>query len=352
MKERNQQEFQHKSARILIVDDEAFNRQFLQRHLLREGFTLIEMAETGQHAIDLLRGNAFDLVLLDVEMPELDGYGVLAELKRDELLRNIPTIMISGVEELQSVVKCIELGAEDYLPKPFDPVLLRARINASLEKKQLRDSEVALRKQTDELLHAILPARIAAELRSFGKVQPRRLENVAIMMGDIVGFTPYCESHDPQEVIADLQIISDEFEEITERHKLAKINAVGDAFMAVADGDSSPKKNVLQCVKCGLELQKAVKNSSTGLEIRIGVHIGPVVAGIVGKKKFLYGMFGDTVNTASRMESNGRPGIVCLSSAAWDLVSDACEGASQGMFEVKGKGKMEVFFVSEVRPQR
>ena len=201
-----------KSAKILIVDDEAFNRQLLQRHLKQEGYTQMQMAESGQRAIDMLREDEFDLVLLDVEMPELDGYGVLEELKRDERLRNVPTIMITGVDDLQSVVRCIELGAEDYLTKPFDPVLLRARINASLEKKQLRDTEILLRKQSDELLHAILPARIAEELKTTGSVQPRRLDNVAILMGDIVGFTPYCESHDPQEVIADLQIISNEFE--------------------------------------------------------------------------------------------------------------------------------------------
>lgn len=334
------------SSKLLIVDDEVFNRQLLTRHLNRDGFTELEFAENGLQALNKLESGDYDLVLLDIEMPQMDGFQTLSEIHADSRLRNVPVIMISGLEELDSVVKCIELGAEDYLIKPFNPVLLRARINASLEKKQLRDSEVALRKQSDDLLHAILPARIAEELKTTGSVRPRRIENVAILMGDIVGFTPYCESHDPHEVIADLQVISIEFERITEKHKLAKMSAVGDAFMAVASGDESPKKSVLQCVKCGLELQRAIENSSAGLEIRVGVHIGPVIAGIVGKKKFLYGMFGDAVNTASRMESSGRPGIVCLSSAAWDLVSDTCAGTSQGLVEVKGKGKMELYYVT------
>ena len=222
------------SAKLLIVDDEAFNRQLLTRHLNRDGFTELDFAENGLQALTKLGNGHYDLVLLDIEMPQMDGYDVLSEMHADARLRNVPVIMISGLEELESVVKCIELGAEDYLIKPFSPVLLRARINASLEKKQLRDSEILLRKQSDDLLHAILPARIAEELKTSGTVRPRRIENVAILMGDIVGFTPYCESHDPQEVIDDLQVISNEFEGITEKHKLAKMNSVGDAFMAVA----------------------------------------------------------------------------------------------------------------------
>ena len=121
---------------ILVVEDEEFNRTLILRHLKKEGYDNVDVAENGKQAVDLSRSNDYDLVLLDIEMPELDGYGVLEQLKSDMRLRDIPVIMISSIDDMNSIVKCIELGADDYLPKPFDPVLLRARLGACLEKKQ------------------------------------------------------------------------------------------------------------------------------------------------------------------------------------------------------------------------
>ncbi len=136
---------------LLVVDDNAANRDLLARRLTRQGYA-VTMAEDGQRALDVLAAQPFDLVLLDVLMPGLDGYEVLARIKADERLRHVPVIMISALDDMESVVRCIELGAEDYLPKPFNPVLLRARVRASLEKKRLRDWETRLHKETERLL--------------------------------------------------------------------------------------------------------------------------------------------------------------------------------------------------------
>lgn len=133
-------------SRILIVDDVADNRDLLERRLRRQGHD-VECAETGRQALDAVAQRPFDLVLLDVMMPDLDGYAVLEQLKAAPASRDIPVLMISALDELASIVRCIELGAEDYLPKPFDPVLLRARVNASLDKKRLRDQELDYLKQ-------------------------------------------------------------------------------------------------------------------------------------------------------------------------------------------------------------
>ncbi len=127
---------------LLVVDDNEDNRYTLTRRLAREGYTNVTTADNGRQALELLAERHFDLVLLDVMMPELNGYEVLARLRADARLRHVPVIMISAVDQVESVVRCIELGAEDYLPKPFDPVLLRARVGACLEKKRLRDQEV------------------------------------------------------------------------------------------------------------------------------------------------------------------------------------------------------------------
>src|SRR5438876_11742572 len=129
------------TSSLLVVDDNSMNRIMLSRYITKLGYQTT-LVENGRQALDKLQGESFDLVLLDVEMPEMDGYEVLEHLKAHPRLRDIPVIMISAVEELESVVKCIELGAQDYLPKPFNPVLLRARLNACLERKRLRDQEV------------------------------------------------------------------------------------------------------------------------------------------------------------------------------------------------------------------
>lgn len=128
---------------LLVVDDQALNRDLLRDRLTREGYT-VAIAEDGAQALEKVRRNSFDLILLDVMMPGIDGYTVLAELKQDEGLRHIPVIMISAIDEISSVARCIEVGADEYLPKPFNPTILRARIGACLEKKFLRDQEIQI----------------------------------------------------------------------------------------------------------------------------------------------------------------------------------------------------------------
>ncbi len=149
-------------GRILVVDDNAENRETLARRLQRQGHSTA-MAENGAEALEILRREPFDLVLLDVMMPVMDGHAALDAMKSDAELRHIPVIMISALDELESVVRCIEIGAEDYLPKPFNPTLLRARIGASLEKKKLRDQE-------QEYLHTIerTQRRLSEELQEAG----------------------------------------------------------------------------------------------------------------------------------------------------------------------------------------
>ncbi len=147
---------------ILVVDDNAANREMLGRRLEREGHR-VQLAASGREALEVLRARRVDLVLLDVMMPEVDGYEVLRQLKADEALRDIPVLMISAVDEIESVVRCIELGAEDYLPKPFDPTLLRARIGACLEKKRLRDREAQHLRELADWSHS-LEQRVAEQV--------------------------------------------------------------------------------------------------------------------------------------------------------------------------------------------
>jgi CheY-like chemotaxis protein len=333
---------------ILVVDDNPTNRDLLTRRLEREGHT-ITAVDNGREALARARAQAYDLILLDIIMPGMNGVEVLAQLKGDARLRHIPVIMISALHELESVVLCIEMGAEDYLPKPFDPVLLRARIGACLEKKRLRDREVQYLEQiereqrrADELLHVILPGSIVKELKTTNTVQPRRFENVAVLFADIVGFTSFCDENPPEDVVPNLQRLMERAEEIAVTHGVQKIKTIGDAFMAAA-GLLEPAENpVLSCLRCALDLHAACGILPTRWEMRIGVHVGAVIAGVIGRRQYLFDLWGDTVNTAARMKSFGLPGSVVLSATAWQHIAHCCHGTSCGPVAVKGKGEMEI----------
>jgi class 3 adenylate cyclase len=337
-------------ARILVVDDNEDNRYTLTRRLRREGYTDLAVATNGHEALELIARQPFDLVLLDIMMPELNGFEVLERLKADTVLRHVPVIMISALSELDSVVRCIELGAEDYLPKPFNTVLLRARIGASLERKRLHDREVAhlaeidrQRRRADELLHAILPAPAVRELRVNDRISPRRFENVAVVFGDVVGFTSYCERHAAEEVLAHLDRLAADVEDIAGRHAMEKIKTIGDAFMATANLLEPNPDPVMAGVRFAFEMAEAVRRNPAGWRIRVGIHLGSVVAGVIGRSKFSFDLWGDTVNTAARLSDLDIEGAVCLSGDAWRQVADRCPGQPLGPMPLKGKGEIEVF---------
>jgi class 3 adenylate cyclase len=341
---------------LLVADDDAANREMLARRLVRLGHR-VTLAENGRQALDKLRAGRFDLLLLDIQMPEMNGYQVLEQLKGDPALRALPVIVLSASSESDRVAHCIELGAEDYLPKPFDPVLLQARIHACLEKKRLRDREVSYLRQiqeeqrrSEELLHIILPRDVAAELKATNTVQPRRFEHVAVLFCDIVGFTAWCERHSPEEVLRHLQGVVQRFEKLTAEHALEKIKTIGDAFMATA-GMLVPLANpALAAARCGLAMVAAARELPPHWEVRVGLHVGPVIAGVVGRDKYQYDVWGDTVNTAMRMVQAASPGALLVSRETWTLLQGHCCGRSQGRLPIKGKGELELLLVESIRP--
>jgi CheY-like chemotaxis protein len=334
---------------ILIVDDNADNRYTLSRRLTREGYTDLVEAADGREALGRLAARPFDLVLLDIMMPEMDGYQVLERLKAHEIWRHIPVIMISALSEFDSVVRCIELGAEDYLPKPFNSVLLRARVSASLERKRLHDREAAhlaeidrQRQRADRLLHAILPGAAVAELKADQRIVPRRFEDVAVLFGDVLGFTAYCDRNPPEEVVANLDRLAAAFEEITRTHGLEKIKTVGDAFVATANLLEPHDDSVMACLDAASALAEAARQTPANWQMRAGIHLGPVVAGVVGSTKFSFDLWGDTVNVAQRLSSFGSEAATYLSASAWVRVAGRVRGEALGPVSIKGKGEVEI----------
>jgi adenylate cyclase len=338
------------AARILVVDDNEDNRYTLIRRLKREGYAEVELATNGREALELIARRPFDLVLLDIMMPEMNGYEVLERLKADDELRHLPVIMISAISELDSVVRCIELGAEDYLPKPFNSVLLKARIGASLERKRLHDREAdhlaeieRQRRRADELLDAMLPGSAVSELKASNRILPRRFEDVAVLFGDVVGFTAYCEAHPPEDVVANLHQLATAFEEITTANGLEKIKTIGDAIMATANLLEPHRDPVMACLRVAFATAEAARATPGAWRMRVGIHLGSVVAGVVGSKKFTFDLWGDTVNLAQRLSSLGPEPAIHLSARAWQQVASRAQGRPLGPVALKGRGEVEVF---------
>jgi adenylate cyclase len=336
-------------AALLVVDDDEANRFTLERRLRRDGYEDVTLAPNGREALRLLGGRRFDLVLLDIMMPEMNGYEVLERMKADMALRSIPVIVVSAVDQIESAIRCIELGAEDYLGKPFDPVLLRARVRASLERKRLLDQEAhyldrveAEKRRGDELLNAILPPAAVQELKATSRLQPRRYEEVAILFCDIVGFTPYCERHPPERVVSELQGLVAAFEEVAARHGLEKIKTVGDAFLATAGLLQPVADPVLAAVRAGLRMIEEAGARPPGWQVRVGIHPGSVVAGIIGTRQYLFDIWGDAVNMAARLAEAAEPNTVVLTAESWMKVRTTCRGRSRGLVSIKGKGQIEL----------
>jgi class 3 adenylate cyclase/CheY-like chemotaxis protein len=346
-----------KGETVLVVDDDSFSRSLARSHLADLGYVNILIAETGKKALDILRTTKVDLMLLDMMMPDMSGLDVLREIKSDLALHGTPIIVISGENDLDTVVTAIELGAEDYLSKPVNAGMLGARLRNVLERLRLRAFEQssiealrAEKRRADALLDVILPAVVARELKTGGTVEPRMCDDVAILFCDIVGFTSFCSSHSPKEVLAVLQKLFVTYEGIAKRNQVEKIKTIGDAFMGAASLTTSVTDPLRCAVACGLGFIEATREVWPGHDVRVGVAEGSVIAGIVGGDKYQYDVWGDTVNVAARMASVSRPGVVTLPHESWIRSSGSYAGRLLGEVDVKGKGMMRVVECTGMSP--
>lgn len=344
------------TSAILVVDDIEDNRVALKMRLSLAGYEDITEAENGRHALEKLRAGSFDLVLLDIMMPEMDGYEVLTEMKSDMDLRDIPVIMISALDDMSSVVRCIALGAADYLAKPFNPTLLKARIDTYAEKAQFKAQESQYirnleieKNRADDLLATLLPKQIARVLKSNKKLPPIRYDDVSLLFCDIVGFTTYSESHPPEIVFSQLESLVEDFEKIADDFGLMKVKTIGDAIMIAGGLLGDLDATVHAAAACGLAMVDAASRHEAGWQIRIGIDHGPVVAGVIGRTHYQFDVWGDTVNTASRIQGIGAPNTVNLSGRAWQQLRKSGRGRSLGMVEMKGKHSIEVVECQELR---
>jgi len=336
-------------ARLLVVDDNKVNRLLLIRALELQGHRGVG-AENGRVALELLEREVFDLVLLDIAMPEMDGFQVLERLLANSRLRDLPVIVTSAVEGLESVVRCIELGAEDYLAKPVNPVLLRARIGAGLAKKRLRD-------QQKELVRRFATREVAQDLQESGFALGGKRVDASVMFADIRGFTTLAEAQPPEETIELLNTWYTLMFDAIGAHGGVVSLMIGDGLMAIF-GAPLPLPGHGECaVRAALEMQDTMalfndeRRAAGKPELRIGIGIatGAMVAGYAGtNERATYTCIGDTVNLASRLEAHTKVAgrAVLIDGATRTALGPGFAVEPLGVVPIRGKtAAVDVFAV-------
>lgn len=363
---------------ILIVDDTASQRFLLSSILKAAKYADLLTVASAKDAFERLGMNDpnivssdVDLILMDISMPEIDGLEACRRIKADLTTQDIPIIMVTASTEEEDLQLAFDAGAMDYINKPPNKTELLARVRSALRLKHEMDSrkarEMDLRQlnqklelafgslqeeqaKSEQLLLNILPKPIADQLKKKPDVIADSFPEVTVLFADIVDFTRLSASVSPGEVVTLLNNIFSRFDELAEKHGLEKIKTIGDSYMAVG-GLPTPRPDHAQAVaEMALDMQSALagKIRSTGslVTVRIGIHTGPVVAGVIGQKKFIYDLWGDTVNIASRMESLCVNGRIQISAETHKHLKGKYTFEERGLVQVKGRGEMLTYFLT------
>ena len=362
---------------ILVVDDDRFVHMFIENAIETENHEYkIISAYNGKEGCELAFSHEVDLIIMDWEMPVMNGIEALEILKSEPKTSDIPVIIITASGNLQTA---FDAGAVDFIRKPIDQVELLVRVKSTLSMFKLLKSIVKQaemleqqsfeleqknhilkieQEKSDNLLKNILPAEIADQLKNKGQVEAKPYKTVSVLFTDFKGFTQISEKLSPQKIIIELSIFFAKFDEIIGGHFIEKIKTIGDSYMCVGGLPLRNKSNPIDTVLAGLEMQEFVKSIneekiSKGEEpwnLRLGIHTGKVIAGVIGKKKFAYDIWGDTVNTASRMESAGEIGKVNISGETYKHIEPYFDCEYRGKIVAKNKGEIDMYFVHGLKP--
>jgi class 3 adenylate cyclase len=354
---------------ILVVDDDRVNRTMLTQLLEQDGYR-VDTAADGRRALEMLEADPFDVVLLDVLMPELDGYEVLARMKADNVLRHIPVFMITALDDVGSAARCIEMGADDYLPKPFDPVVLRARITGGLSRKRAHDLEAEhlsemgrlnrrlearIEEQMAELVRSgelkrFLPHQVADGLLG-GRLDPEQgfeRRKVTALFVDLAGFTDLSESLEPEELAEVLNDYLREMTAVAVEHGGALDNFIGDGLMVIfgAPLPSAEDEQALAAVRTALAMRARTRELSAlvrergipgDLRIRAGINTGHCTVGVFGSDVMrAYKAVGFAVNIASRLQNEADPGSILCGFRTYALVEGRVRAVRREPLAVKG----------------
>ena len=350
-------------AKLLIVDDQATNVLLLERLLRGAGYVSIDSTQNPREVCDLHRQNRYDLILLDLKMPDMDGFEVMEALKEIETGSYLPVLVITA--QPNEKLRALKAGARDFVSKPFDLAEVLARVQnmlevrlLHLETQKLYEQVLAEKKVSERLLHNVLPQVIAERLRgrsevmadNFTAVIVDSFSDVTVLFADIVGFTKFSEGVSPEVLVDVLNDVFTRFDGIADQRGLEKIKTIGDAYMAAAGLPISVPDHAERAAHMALDMLDVMdrfnEQSHHQLKIRIGISTGAAVAGVIGKRKFLYDLWGEVVNMASRMESQGVAGRIQMTDATRKEVGPSFLLEERGVIEIKGKGEMNTWFLN------
>jgi adenylate cyclase len=333
----------------LLVDDNPINLQVLYQALEEQGYELL-VAQSGAEALEIAAAAKPALILLDINMPGMDGFETCRRLRAGEETRDCVIIFLSARDGVHDKIEGLRLGAVDYVSKPFQFEEVVARVNTQLELKRAREELRVMREKADALLLNILPQSIAERLKNGERNLVEHFPEATILFCDIVGFTQFATEMKPSELVDLLNHVFTLIDGLVDEFGLEKVKTVGDAYM-VSGGVPDPRPDHAAAVAgFALKLQDSIpklwSRDSLPLQLRVGIHSGPVVAGVIGEKRIAYDLWGDTVSTASRMESRGETGRIQISPDTRARLGDEWEVESRGEIEIRGKGRMQTYFLT------
>lgn len=339
---------QNKPGSLLIVDDTPTNLEILVDFFSEQGFDVF-VAMDGESAIEQIAHARPELILLDVMMPGIDGFETCRRLKANKETSDIPIIFMTALTDTLDKVKGFSAGAVDYVTKPIQHEEVLARVTTHLKLRRLQQHLEEKEREADRLLLNVLPQSIVSQLKREGAVAAESFSDVSVLFADIVGFTGFSAEKDPEVLIQVLNALFSSFDSIVDALKLEKIKTIGDCYMVVGGAPTHRSDHAQAIAELALGIKKEVlkynDKHQMSFAVRIGINSGPVVAGVIGTKKFSYDLWGDTVNVASRMESYGLPNEIQVTEKTYEQLRDGYSIEERGEIEVKGKGKIKTYLL-------
>jgi len=326
---------------VLVVDDEEANRDLIRDTLEARGYRVLA-ASNGHEALERITSEPPDIVLLDLMMPGLNGFEVCRILKSNPQWAIIPVLMITALSERKERLMGIEAGANDFLNKPVDLQDLILRVKNAIQTKALYDQLQIEREKSERLLRNILPLSIAQRMKAGELSIADRCTDATVLVCDLAGFTALAAHMPAEELVYLLNEVFCGFDQLVEQRGLEKIKTIGDAYMAAggvpyARPDHPDAVADLALAMIG-ELERFNFEYNTSLSIRIGISTGPLVAGVIGRRKFSYDIWGDTVNIACRLESAARLGSIQVNEVAYERLRENYAFGAGAVLNLKGLG--------------
>jgi adenylate cyclase len=335
---------------VLIVDDEEQNRSLLHDPLEARGYEIAE-AENGMVALEKIAARLPDVILLDVMMPQMDGFEVCRRLKTDSKTAHIPILMVTALADRKERLMGIAVGANDFLNKPVDIQDVTLRVGNAVYAKHLHDQLQVEQEKSEQLLLNILPKSIAERMKKGETNIADNLPDVTVLIADLVGFTTLSAHIGPEQIVQLLNEIFSAFDLLAEKHGLEKIKTIGDAYMVAGGISNAGADHAEASAELALEMQEEIvrlnNEYDTSIRLRIGICTGPVVAGVIGRKRFAYDLWGETVNLACHLEATGEAGKIQIAESTYERLKDKYQFAPKHRIDVKGNDQLSAYWLGQ-----